>query len=159
MLLPKEFAELLAALNEADLPYVLVGGVAVNLHGYQRTTADVDVLVPATPAQGEAIRELLERLGATRPDGSPLPDPLFDGEHHIRALTPHGIVDFIPEGEGNLAFDAVSERALRDELHGVRVPLASLATIVELKRLANRPRDRDDLAALEQAYGGLPELD
>ena len=100
MLLPQEFAELLAVLNEADLPYVLIGGVAVNLHGYQRTTADVHALVPATPQQGEAIRELLGRLGATRPDGSPLPELLFDGKHHVRVLTPHGIVDFIPEGEG-----------------------------------------------------------
>ena len=53
----------------------------------------------------------------------------------------------------------MSDRALPDELHGVRVPLASLATIVELKRLADRPRDREDLAALEQAYGGLPGPD
>lgn len=158
MLLPREFGELLAALNDAELPYVLVGGVAVNLLGYQRTTGDVDVLVPATAEQGTAIRALLDDLHATRPDGSELPEILFDGEHHIRALTPLGLIDYIPEGEATLAFDVVKSRALQDELHGTRVPLASLATIVEMKRLANRPRDREDLAALEQAYGALPEV-
>lgn len=157
MLLPPDFGELLNALNEAELPYVLIGGVAVNLLGYQRTTGDVDVLVPATAAQGEAIRSLLTTLGATRPDGSELPSLLFDGEHHIRALTRFGIIDFIPEGEASLSFDVVRAAAMTDELHGVRVPLANLATIVELKRRADRPRDREDLAALEQAYGSLPE--
>lgn len=75
----------------------------------------------------------------------------------MRALTPNGLVDFIPEGEGPLAFEAVRADARPDELEPVwRVGLAQL---VLLKRLADRPRDREDLAALEQAYGPLPEPD
>ena len=58
-LIPQEFAQLLDELNRAGLPYVTVGGVAVNLLGRERMTRDVDVLVPATEKQGRAIRELL----------------------------------------------------------------------------------------------------
>jgi hypothetical protein len=158
MLLPREFGELVAELNNDGLPHVVVGGVAVNLLGYERVTGDVDVLVPAGAQQGAAIRALLDRLGATRPDGSPLPPALFDGRHHIRALTALGVIDFIPEGEPPLDFDSVNAAATADELHGVVVRSASLAHVVALKRLAGRPQDREDLAALEQAYGSLPEL-
>lgn len=159
MLLPREFGALLAALNKAGLEYVVVGGVAVNLLGFQRTTQDVDVLVPATPEQGREIRSLLATLGATRPDGSPLPNVLFDGEHHVRALTKFGIVDFIPEGEATLAYAQVRDEAVADEIQGVPIWRASLKTIAELKRLANRPQDREDLDALRQAYGTLPGED
>lgn len=157
MLLPEDFGALLAELNRDELPYVLIGGVAVNLLGYARMTQDVDVLVPATPEQGQRIRALLERLGATRIDGSPLPELLFDGEHHIRALTPLGIVDFVPEGEVPLDYTSVREHAEADDLHGVPCWRVNLAHLVALKRLAGRPIDREDLASLEAAYGSLPE--
>jgi predicted nucleotidyltransferase len=157
-LIPGDFARLLDELNRAHLPYVLVGGIAVNLLGRERATNDVDVLVPATKEQGDAIRELLARLGATRVDGSPLADHLFDGEHHIRALTSFGIIDFIPEGEAALSWESISADAFTDELHGVSVPRVSLAHLVALKRLAGRPQDREDLRQLERAYyGPLPD--
>ena len=157
MLLPESFGALIAELNSDELPYVVIGGVAVNLLGHARTTQDVDVLVPATAEQGERIQRLLNRLGATRPDGSPLPELLFDGEHQIRALTPLGIVDFVPEGETPLDFAAVREQAEPDELHGVPCWRVNLGHLVALKRLAGRPIDRDDLASLGAAYGPLPD--
>jgi hypothetical protein len=157
MTLPREFGELLSELNDEGLDYVLVGGVAVNLLGYERATGDIDVLVPATPAQGAAIRRLLTRLAATRPDGSELPEHLFDGEHHVRALTPLGLLDFIPAGESPLDWATVSRAARPDEVHGTVVPRVSLAHLVVLKRLAGRPRDREDLVKLREAYGTLPE--
>jgi hypothetical protein len=30
---------------EADLKYIMIGGVATNLHGYQRTTEDIDIWI------------------------------------------------------------------------------------------------------------------
>jgi predicted nucleotidyltransferase len=156
-LIPADFALLLDELNRAHLPYVVVGGIAVNLLGRERQTHDVDVLVPATKEQGNAIRELLARLGATRVDGSPLADRLFDGEHHIRALTPLGIIDFIPEGEAELSWESISADAATDEFHGVSVPRVSLAHLVALKRLAGRPQDREDVRQLERAYGLSPD--
>jgi len=155
--LPPEFGALLAELNRDDLDFVVIGGVAVNLLGYERVTGDVDVLVPATRAQGAALRRLLTRLEATQPDGTALEDYLCDGDHHIRALTVHGLVDFIPEGEEPLSFESVRARADDDEVFGVLIRRVSLEHLVLLKQLAGRPRDREDLAALEQAYGTLPD--
>jgi len=157
MLVPEEVAQLLDELNRNKLPYVLIGGVAVNLLGRERYTHDVDVLVPATEAQGEAIRRLLEGLQATRVDGSPLSEALFDGEHHIRALTRFGIIDFIPEGEGDLSWESISSKARPDTLHEVPVRRVSLEHLLALKRLAGRPQDREDVLRLQDFYGLPPE--
>jgi hypothetical protein len=156
MLVPEEFAQLLDELNRNKLPYVLIGGVAVNLLGRERFTHDVDVLVPATRAQGEAIWQLLDGLGATRVDGSPLREALFDGEHHIRALTRFGIIDFIPEGDDDLSWESISFGARPDTLHEVPVPRVSLEHLLALKRLAGRPQDREDVARLQEFYGLSP---
>lgn len=157
MLVPEEFAQLLNELNRNKLPYVLIGGVAVNLLGRERYTHDVDVLVPATEAQGQAIRRLLEALQATRVDGSPLSEALFDGEHHIRALTRFGIIDFIPEGEDDLSWESISSKARPDTLYEVPVPRVSLEHLLALKRLAGRPQDREDVLRLQDFYGLPPE--
>jgi hypothetical protein len=50
--------EVLAA---AEIPHAVLGGVAVCLHGYQRNTVDVDVLVRRVDA--DAVRASLEREG------------------------------------------------------------------------------------------------
>lgn len=48
-------------LDEADLPHAICGGVAVCLHGYQRNTVDVDLLIGRDHAQ--RTRGVLERAG------------------------------------------------------------------------------------------------
>jgi len=44
----QDFIEFLQALNDAEVKYVLVGGYAVILHGYNRSTSDLDVWVEPT---------------------------------------------------------------------------------------------------------------
>src|SRR5438045_2228023 len=48
-------------LTDARVPYAIMGGVAVCLHGYQRNTVDVDVLIQ--PGQSESVRNLMESAG------------------------------------------------------------------------------------------------
>lgn len=49
------------ALTEAQLPYSVCGGVAVCLHGYQRNTLDLDLIIRRTDAH--RVREALEKAG------------------------------------------------------------------------------------------------
>lgn len=149
---------LLAALNDAEVAYVVIGGFAVIANGVVRTTQDLDVLTPATRRSGAEIAALLTSLGATRQDGSALPEFLFDGEHHVRALTPFGLLDVVPEGASPLTYSEVADTASRVLVDGTEAPVCDLAHLVAFKRLAGRPRDRADLADLEVAHGPLPDL-
>jgi predicted nucleotidyltransferase len=155
---PFEVGRMLGRLNGSGIPYVVVGGIAVIVHGYVRPTEDLDVLVPQRSPIGDALRVLLADWGATRLDGSALPDALFDGEHNVRARTPDGVVDFIPEGEPPLDFEAVRDSAQRVEIDGVETRVCDLRHLAAFKRLAGRLRDRADLAELEAAHGALPDV-
>jgi hypothetical protein len=55
--------DLLRALADAAVPYCVVGGVAVNLHGVPRMTYDIDLVVPTTSEALRQIDEVLVRLG------------------------------------------------------------------------------------------------
>jgi hypothetical protein len=51
------------ALNEGGVRFIVVGGLAVNAHGYGRMTQDLDLVVPLDEATIKAIFELLASLG------------------------------------------------------------------------------------------------
>lgn len=75
-------------LNELGIPYAVVGGMALNYHGYQRVTVDVDLLVTRESLQ--TIHDKLEGLGYLPP---------FAGSKQLRD-TEHGVkVDFLVTGE------------------------------------------------------------
>lgn len=150
---------MLARLNAAELPYVVVGGIAVIAYGYVRVTEDLDVLVPDAPETGTTLKALLRDWGATRLAGDPLPEALFDGAHQIRALTPDGAIDFIPEGAPPLDFASVAAASVEEAVEGEPTRIVGLAHLVAMKRLAGRLRDRADLAELEAAHGRLPDTD
>ena len=51
--LAPDFRELIKCLNDARAKYLLIGGYAVNFHGYHRNTADMDIwiaVIPRTPS-------------------------------------------------------------------------------------------------------------
>ncbi len=50
---------LLATLSDAGIDYVLIGGLAVTLHGYQRVTMDVDVVLSM---DDENLRKIKQQL-------------------------------------------------------------------------------------------------
>jgi len=68
------------------------------------------------------------------------------------------VLDLLKEGEPPLDFASVSDSALRATIEGTPTLFASLPSIVAFKRLAGRPRDRQDLEALAEIHGELPIL-
>lgn len=110
-------------LTDAGIPYAVAGGVAVCLHGYQRNTVDLDLLVQ--PGQGEAIGATFASAGIT----------WDDEEHEFR--TPAGIaIQFLVAGE---RAGKGSEVCFRDpaDLNTVTqregLPVLSLAALIESK--------------------------
>lgn len=71
-------------------------------------------------------------------------------------VTSAGLVDLLRGGEPPLDFETVAARAMPADYGGVEFLVASLASIVGFKRLADRPRDRNDLLGLAEVHGALP---
>jgi hypothetical protein len=143
--------------NAAGLEYVVIGGFSVIANGYLRATNDSDLLVSDDLDANDAIVRFLDRASATRLyDGRQLTRQDVLEAHHLRVNSRHGIVDIMRGGLPPLDYDTVAERAMSIDLNGQPARVADLRSIVGFKRLANRPRDRNDLAELEAFHGSLP---
>ncbi|HEX7245365.1 MAG TPA: nucleotidyl transferase AbiEii/AbiGii toxin family protein [Solirubrobacterales bacterium] len=151
------FGQILDDLNGAGVRYVLIGGIALIRHGVVRATRDVDAVFDPDPSNVERIRALIERWGATRPDGSPIPEGSISGNRTIHLATPHGDLDLLAEKVTAVGFSDLLARAETRRVDGAEAPICSLADLVALKRVAGRERDQVDLADLEAAHGELPD--
>lgn len=151
------FGQILDDLNRAGVRYVLIGGIALIRHGVVRATRDVDAVFDPEPKNVKRIHGVIEQWGATRPDGSPIPDDSVAGDRSIHLATPHGDLDLLSEKAAGVAFEDLRTRADTRRVDGVEAPICSLADLVKLKRSAGRERDLVDLADLEAAHGELPD--
>jgi hypothetical protein len=149
-----------AALDKADCRYLIVGGVAVVAHGYPRFTAGVDVVLDPDPAAILRAIEALSGLGYT--PRAPVPfiafaDPaqrdLWAREKQMLVFSvnspSHAATEIDLFLETPFAFEAAWERALHETLDGVPFHIVGRDDLIALKRAAGRPRDLEDVAALE----------
>jgi hypothetical protein len=59
----KEFIKLWTILNKNKVRYIVVGGFATNLHGYQRYTGDIDLFIDDTLENRKNLRQAFIELG------------------------------------------------------------------------------------------------
>lgn len=137
--------------------FVVIGGFAVIANRFVRATEDIDFLVPDNVENDRRVLAALTKLGGIRlRDEATLSDDHLIDQPHLRARTDAGVVDILRGGLPPLDFDTVERNAIRADYGGVEFRLAGLTSIVGFKRLANRPRDRNDLIGLEEIHGELP---
>ena len=146
-----DFVEMLSALSAAGVRFIVVGAHALAVHGAPRATGDLDIWV--SPARDNADRTLqaLAAFGA----------PLFDlsAEDLTRPDTvfqmgvPPSRIDILA-GITGVSFDDAWPRRVIVTVAGLEVPVLSKQDFVTNKRLVDRPKDRADLALLEEAEGG-----
>ena len=161
----QRFEPVLRALNDAGVRYLVVGGVAVVLHGYLRTTGDLDLVIELSPDNLARALDALEGSGFQ--PRSPVPLRSFaDPEIRRTWIETKNLQVFSlwhPELPGFEVDIFVEEPFDFDHAWGRKVDVAltnTVATIVgiedllELKRTAGRARDLDDVAVLEGLSDG-----
>ena len=154
-----DFDLVFAALAKRKVRYLVVGGVAVVLHGVPRFTADIDLVLALDRANVLAALDALAAL-AYRPRA---PVPLLDfADPSLRRdwIEEKGLTVFSlwsPDHpatqidlfvEEPFSFEEVFARATRVDLGANHVTVASVADLIELKRRADRPKDREDIERL-----------
>ncbi len=123
------YGALLSAISRAEVDFVVIGGLAVGANGYVRATKDVDIVIPRDSENSRRLAELLARMGAVRPDDSPIPEGMPDGESFLRARTLLGVLDVLPAGDSPLDYATMRSRAHRSTIDDASVWVVDLATL------------------------------
>lgn len=152
---PLRAGEILRALAEHGVDFVVVGGIAVQAHGYIRGTGDVDIVPRPSLLNLSRLAEALvdleaEVLRATGPVN--VTDPqLLKRAPLIPLITASGRLDLIDIEHlagAPASFDELRGRALVVALNGFEIAVAGLDDLVRMKRAAGRPQDLTDIGAL-----------
>ena len=145
---------LIRVLAGAGVEFVVVGGIAANIHGAARTTLDLDVVYGRSP---ENLSRLVAALAPHAPylRGAPpgLPFtwdvPTIQRGLNFTLTTELGDLDILGEITGGGRYEDLLGRAESVDLEGYRCLVVTLPTLIALKRAAGRSKDREALAELE----------
>src|ERR1019366_6284386 len=155
------YFELLKALEDNGIRYVVVGGVAVVLHGFVRATMDLDLIVSLDSVNTGKFLDLVGKLGYRPKVPVPLAqfgDPAKRQEwietkgmrvfslHHSKRV--QELVDVFTKEP--IPFEELYARRVRVPVEGISIIIASREDLKTLKRAAGRPQDLQDIAALEE---------
>jgi hypothetical protein len=156
---PLAIAGLIEVLARHGVDYVVIGGVATQVHGHRRTTMDLDLTPNPDPENlarlGAALVELEARPMTSDFEGVEIsvadPERLAVAPIVPPLRTRHGQLHVLKEPKGGRGFDELREAALVVDLNGVEVAIVSLDDLIRMKRAAGRPGDIEDVAALTEA--------
>jgi len=151
-----DFASALRDLNDAQIRYVIVGGLAVIRHGAVRATKDIDAAVAMDAENLSRLDALVGRWAATNPDGTPVRTKELPAGGVLALRTRHCLVDILSAQLLPAPFDDVLARSDVKRIDGVKAPICSFADLVAMKRATGRGSDELDLERLSEAHGGLP---
>ena len=160
----KEVQEIIEALNNANVRYVVAGGLAVVAHGYLRLTMDIDLVIDLE--RGNLLRGLtaLEAVGY-KPRLPVTNEQFADAgtrESWIRdknmmvfpLWNPSDINGIVIDVFAKCPFDFADEYANVKWMEidgGPRVPFVGLDCLLRMKEIASRPKDLVDIEYLERA--------
>jgi hypothetical protein len=157
--MPVDFIGLFALLTTQRIRFVVVGGLALLLHGLDRLTADVDVVIDlSSDSTKDAIRALTQ--GGYRSMAPVDPMLLADPQQRREWQTTRGMQVFSfwdttntrPTVDVMLApvvpFDDLWTEAVTVDIGGMEVPIASIRHMIRLKEAAGRAQDLADVERL-----------
>lgn len=142
-----DFRDFISALNTQTVKYILVGGYSVILHGYPRTTGDMDIWVERTAENYQKIKCAFHQFGMPVFDMT-LDNFLSHPNWDVFTFgTPPVAIDLMVQVEG-LDFALAYEKSIYFEDDGLSIRTIHKTDLIQTKKIVNRPKDQDDLLNL-----------
>jgi len=157
MTLPNPRA-LLGALIQADVEFVVIGGIALVLHGGLRTTEDLDIVPDPDPANLDRLCSLFQAMDATlllnrtRRFG-PREAQLLKQGRNVSLATHHGDLDVVRRLVGVPAYASLVADADRYDIDGSTVLAASPRQLIAMKQVRGSAQDQADIETLRLLQG------
>lgn len=155
-----DYLTIFRELNKLELDYLVVGGLAVNLHGIPRMTYDIDLMIRLEPKN---ILKLVNKLTmwGYRPKVPVDPKDLADDVKRKSWIDDKGMQAFnfysetLSISEIDLIIDSpmpyerLKDSAVTIEIKGEKIPVVSIPDLIELKINAGRKQDISDVEHLK----------
>lgn len=145
----EEILKFWKALQDNNVQYIMVGGYATNLHGYQRFTGDLDIWLKDTLENRQLLRTAFK-------DCEMGDYPMIEYMQFIPGWTDFHLnnglrLDILIAMKGleGYTFDECLEMASVADIENVNVPFLHINQLIENKKIVNRPKDQIDVQALE----------
>ena len=153
----KEFLKFWSDLNNNRVEYIMVGGVATNLNGYQRTTDDIDIWIKDSSENRKKLRKAFY-------DYWSIDFFMIETMQIIPGWTNFNLnngmrLDLMLDMKGleGYGFDECYKVAHKADIEGIIVPFLHINHLIKNKKAVNRPKDQVDVIYLEKIKKLLEE--
>lgn len=153
-MLNEDYRDMLQALVDEKVSFLLVGAYALAAHGYPRATMYIDIWVMAAPDNAVSVMRAIQRFGAPLHNLTKA-DLERDGTVFQIGVAPRRI-DIITSASG-LRFEEAFSRSSVVVIEGLEVHIPSVDDLIRNKRAAGRTKDLADAEALEALKISEPE--
>ena len=145
-MLNEDYRDMLHALSDEKVKFLLVGAYALAAHGYPRATMDMDIWVLPSPHNADAVLRALRRFGA--PLHNLTREDFLKEETIFQIGVAPRRIDIITSASG-LQFEETYGRSLSVNIEGIEVHIPSIDDLIRNKRALGRTKDLADAEALE----------
>jgi len=144
--------EFIEKVNKHKVKMLMIGGGAVNFHGYQRHSADVDFWIETTPENFKNLIVVFKEMGYEMDD---FPEKVKNQEQNISIkFSPEDLnLELITNFSVNKSFNEAyndSEIVMKDEIQFLKWNVLSLEDLITSKIKAGRPKDLLDVQQLQE---------
>jgi len=145
-MLNEDYKDILHALSEEKVRFILVGAYALAAHGYPRATMDIDIWVMPSPDNADAVLRALRRFGVPLHNLTK-EDLQTDGTIFQIGVAPRRI-DIITAASG-LQFEPTYRNSISIDIEGIEVRIPTIGDLILNKRATGRTKDLADAEVLE----------
>lgn len=146
----EEILKFWGALQNNNVRYIMVGGYAANLHGYQRYTGDIDIWLEDTPENRQRLRAAFIECGM----GDYF---MLDYMQFVPGWTDFQLMNGLRldilvnmKGLEGYSFDECFQMAAIADIDDIKVPFLHINQLIDNKKAVNRPKDQIDVIELEK---------
>jgi hypothetical protein len=149
-ILDDDLLELWASLNNNNVNYIMIGGFATNIHGFNRFTADADLWLEDSNQNRVSFRKTLKEIG--------IGDfPMIQTMQFVPGFTSFRLTRGIEldvmtnvKGLEEYSFKYCLEMATIATIENIAVPFLHINQLILSKKATNRPKDQIDIIELEK---------
>ena len=156
-----DLSALLEGLIEADVKFILVGGLSAVVQGAPVTTMDVDIVHNQSPENIAKLFAFLKSISAfyRLPDDKIIKPKKEDlsGMGHALFTTSLGPLEVLAVIEGGKDYEDLLEHTVEIEFRGHTIRVLDLEVLIELKKTSKDPKDKQRLPVLEETLRQLKE--